>query len=140
MESKQVLILVDELQESGGFIHKLNTFKNTLHRINNEYYDSFTSELESSVAPQLVKCERLGRYIVLIEMKKNWTSGTMLFFDFKKNDQLAFKIFDSIYKSYEDEDKSLAKNFVALYHLHKNRYYDADYDLVRLEKDTSELN
>ena len=134
--SDQIIFRVNDLKESSGYVNRISTFKNNLNNINDDYYNKFLQELETS-REQLVKFEVAGRYVIVLEMKKDWSVGNMLFMDFKKNDKIAIDFFDRLLVKYNEPN--LAKDFKFAYHLCKKNY-DRDYYIVELELDESEMN
>lgn len=138
---EKIIFKVNDLRNGQGLVNRLGTFIENLNNIRQNYYEELKAELNELGKEQIVKFEIAGRYVVLIEMKKNWDIVSMIFFDLQKDEKKAKGVMKSILKNETDKKlaEELAQEFVFAFV--KNKYfYDRDHDLIELELDTSEMN
>lgn len=132
--NNQVIFIVDHIQneECLGYTCDMTKVNHNLERLPKE----FLPELEKGLAEShngISLILTVGRYLILLEMAKDKTSGAMTFFDTQQNDTLAKKVSDTF------KSRNLQKMFLEQHERLKS-YYDQHFDDVKLSMEISLFN
>ena len=137
----KIIFKVNDLKNGNGYVNRISTFIKNLNNFRSNYHEDLKKELKDSGKEQIVKFESAGKYVVLIEMKKDWDVISMVFFDLKKEEMKAKGVVESLLRQEKDEKVAEDLSVDFLFAFLKNKMqYDENYTLVELELDSSEFN
>lgn len=137
-EHSKLVLLADELNfdQTFGVTKSILKIRRNLHVIGFDLNNEFEKEL-ANAQHELICIWQLGRYISVINVKKNKEQGVMLFFEFTRENQ-AFKQFAlQMLESLFCEKVSLAfeKHYEEM-----TTGFSSDDDIVELSVDAYDLN
>ena len=137
-EHSKLVLLADELNcdQTFGVTKSILKIRRNLHVIGFDLNNEFEKEL-ANANHELICIWQLGRYISVINVKKDKKQGVMLFFEFKKDNyafrQFALQMLDSLFC--ERVSVAFEKHYEEM-----TCGFCADDDIVELSVDAYDLN
>ena len=137
-EHSKLVLLADELNfdQTFGVTKSILKIRRNLHVIGFDLNNEFEKEL-ANANHELICIWQLGRYIAVINVKKDKKQGVMLFFEFIKDNhafrQFAMQMLESLFC--EKVSRAFAKHYEEM-----TCGFCPDDDIVELSVDAYDLN